>query len=130
MAGLQDIGYTRIAIGGLVAQKTEEIIAVLATISGVRAPETRLHLLGVTRCEQIPEFATHGVTSFDSTSPFRQAFKDDRDNYYTLDGTWVALRVPQVEGNAKLQRRVRAGEIDQALARRLEQRGAGPVGFI
>ena len=45
----------------------------------------RLHLLGVTRCEQIPEFASYGVTSFDSTSPFRQAFKDDRDNYYDVD---------------------------------------------
>lgn len=121
VASLQDLGYTRIAIGGLVAQKTDEIRDVLAAISEVRAPETRLHLLGVTRCERIPEFATHGVTSFDSTSPFRQAFKDDRDNYYALDRTWVALRVPQVEGNAKLQRRVRAGEIDQALARRLER---------
>jgi hypothetical protein len=121
VASLQDLGYTRIAIGGLVAQKTDEIRDVLVAISEVRAPETRLHLLGVTRCERIPEFATHGVTSFDSTSPFRQAFKDDRDNYYALDRTWVALRVPQVEGNAKLQRRVRAGEIDQALARRLER---------
>src|SRR5205823_14726509 len=93
----------------------------------VRAPETRLHLLGVTRCERIPEFATHGVTSFDSTSPFRQAFKDDRDNYYALDRTWVALRVPQVEGNAKLQRRIRAGEIDQVLARRLERAALGKL---
>jgi queuine/archaeosine tRNA-ribosyltransferase len=105
----------------MVAQKTEEIIAVLAAISEIRATDTRLHLLGITRCERIPEFATHGVTSFDSTSPFRQAFKDDRDNYYTLDGSWVALRVPQVEGNPKLQRRIRAGEIDQGLARRLER---------
>ena len=118
---LQDLGYTRIAIGGLVAQKTDEISKVLAAISEVRASETRLHLLGVTRCERIPEFATYGVTSFDSTSPFRQAFKDDRDNYYTLDRTWVALRVPQVEGNAKLQRRIRAGDVDQNLARRLER---------
>jgi hypothetical protein len=122
VASLQDLGYTRIAIGGMVAQKTHEIIAVLRAISEVRAHATQLHLLGITRCERIPEFAAdHGVTSFDSTSPFRQAFKDDRDNYYTLDATWVALRVPQVEGNAKLQRRIRAGEIDQALARRLER---------
>jgi hypothetical protein len=122
---LQNVGYSRIAIGGLVAQKTDEISKVLATISAIREPETRLHLLGVTRCERIPEFATCGVTSFDSTSPFRQAFKDDRDNYYTLNGSWVALRVPQVEGNAKLQRRIRAGDIDQALARRLERNALG-----
>ena len=124
---LQDLGYARIAIGGLVAQKTDEISTVLATIAEIRAPETQLHLLGVTRCERIPEFATYGVTSFDSTSPFRQAFKDDRDNYYTLDGSWVALRVPQVEGNAKLQRRIRAGDVDQALARRLERAALGEL---
>ena len=109
------------------ALKTDEILDVLAAIAEVRAPETRLHLLGVTRCERIPEFATHGVTSFDSTSPFRQAFKDDRDNYYTLDRTCVALRVPQVDGNAKLQRRIRAGEVDQALARRLERAALGQL---
>ena len=127
VASLQDLGYSRIAIGGLVAQKTEEIIKVLVAISEIRATETRLHLLGVTRCERIPEFSTHGVTSFDSTSPFRQAFKDDRDNYHTLDRTWVALRVPQVEGNAKLQRRIRAGDIDQALARQLERAALGEL---
>src|SRR5439155_24379785 len=55
------------------------------------------------------------------TSPFRQAFKDERDNYYTRDRTFIALRVPQVEGNAKLQARIRAGEINQELARGLEQ---------
>ena len=30
------------------------------------------------------EFAITGVTSFDSTSPFRQSFMDDRDNYHTV----------------------------------------------
>lgn len=118
---LQEIGYERIALGGLIAQKTDEIIAVLKRIDTVRLADTRMHLLGVTRCESIPRFATFGVTSFDSTSPFRQAFKDDRDNYYTLDRQWIALRVPQVEGNPKLERSIRAGDIDQALARRLER---------
>jgi hypothetical protein len=121
VATLQRIGYERIALGGLVAQKTDEILAVLKQIATVRAPETQLHLLGVTRTDQIPAFARYGVTSFDSTSPFRQAFKDDRDNYYELDRTWIALRVPQVEGNAKLQRSIRAGEIDGQRARQLER---------
>lgn len=119
---LQEIGYERIALGGLVGQKTDEIVAVLKAIDVVRARGvTRMHLLGVTRHESIPKFATYGVTSFDSTSPFRQAFKDDRDNYYTLDRQWIALRVPQVEGNPKLERSIRAGDIDQTLARRLER---------
>lgn len=127
VGSLQELGYTRIALGGLIAQKTDEIIAVLDGIAEVRAPGTHFHLLGVSRCEQIPQFATYGVTSFDSTSPFRQAFKDDRDNYHTLARNWIALRVPQVEGNAKLQRRIRAGEIDQMLARRLERVALGEL---
>jgi hypothetical protein len=118
---LQRIGYRRIALGGLVPLKTHEILAALAAIAGVRDPETELHLLGITRCEHVGTFRDFGVTSFDSTSAFRQAFKDDRDNYHTPTGAWIALRVPQVEGNQKLMRRIRAGEIDQALARRLEK---------
>lgn len=121
VGALQAMGYERIALGGLVAQKTHEILAVLAEVAQIREPETELHLLGITRVEHLPAFTTFGVTSFDSTSPFRQAFKDDRDNYYDEGRAWVALRVPQVEGNAKLQRRIRAGEIDGQKARKLEQ---------
>ncbi len=119
---LQSIGYERIAIGGLVAQKTHEILAVLEAIGDVRDSDTRLHLLGVTRTEQVGSFQAYGVTSFDSTSPFRQAFKDERDNFYGNQRTWVALRVPQVDANPKLQRQIRSGLIDGQLARRLEQR--------
>src|SRR4051794_30690016 len=122
VSALQDLGYTRIAVGGLAAAKTEEILAVLEAAADVRTPTTEFHLLGVTRFDHVEAFATFGVTSFDSTSPFRQAFKDDRDNYYADDRTYLALRVPQADGNAKLQRRIRAGEIDGQLARRLEKR--------
>jgi hypothetical protein len=118
---LQEIGYTRIALGGLVPLKTHEILSLLSAVSEHRLPSTELHLLGVTRCENVGAFRDFGVTSFDSTSPFRQAFKDERDNYYALDRTWTALRVPQVEGNLTLMRRIQAGEIDQGVARRHEQ---------
>lgn len=119
---LQRIGYERIALGGMVPLKTAEILACLRAIQAVRDPDTQLHLLGVTRCENVEAFAASGVTSFDSTSPFRQAFKDDRDNYYTLHGAHSAVRVPQVDGNPKLKGRIRAGQVDQAHALRLEQR--------
>jgi hypothetical protein len=118
---LQEIGYTRIALGGLVPLKTHEILSLLSAVSEHRLPSTELHLLGVTRCENVGAFRDFGVTSFDSTSPFRQAFKDERDNYYALDRTWLALRVPQVEGNQTLMRRIQAGEIDQGVARRHEK---------
>ncbi|MEU4368890.1 tRNA-guanine transglycosylase DpdA [Micromonospora chersina] len=118
---LQRIGYRRIAVGGMVPLKTNEILACLRAIDDVRLPDTELHLLGISRVGDIPKFADHGVTSFDSTSPFRQAFKDDRDNYYALDRTYVALRVPQVDGNAKLKARIRSGEISQGQAMQLER---------
>jgi hypothetical protein len=119
---LQEVGYERIALGGLVPLKTHEILSVLDAINQIREPETHLHLFGVTRTEQIPVFRSFGVSSFDSTSPFRQAFKDATDNYYTLDRNYVALRIPQVEGNAKLQARIRSGQVNQGVARVLERR--------
>lgn len=121
VATLQRIGYRYVAIGGLVPLKTAEIILALERISSVRESRTKLHLLGVTRLEQWKRFAGFGVVSFDSTSPLRQAFKDDRDNYYTLDRTYVAIRIPQIDGNPSLQRRISAGRVSQSKAMMLER---------
>ena len=118
---LQTIGYNRIALGGMVPLRTGDILACLKAVSLVRNARTQLHLLGISRCENVEAFAANGVTSFDSTSPFRQSFKDDQDNYYALDRTYTALRVPQVDGNPKLKARIRAGQIPQADAIRLER---------
>lgn len=118
---LQTIGYRRIALGGMVPLKTPDILQSLKAVGGALASRTELHLLGVTRTSHVQQFASYGVTSFDSTSPFRQAFKDNKDNYYTLDRTYVALRVPQADGNTKLRAKVAAGAVDQRTARRLER---------
>src|SRR5712691_10737380 len=122
VAELQDLGYDYIALGGMVPLKTPQIADCVNAVSDVRRSNTRLHLLGISRCEQIPAFEGKGVTSFDSTSPFRQAFKDDRDNYYVLDKAYAAIRVPQVDGNTRLRLRIQAGRVDQANARTAEQR--------
>jgi queuine/archaeosine tRNA-ribosyltransferase len=119
---LQRMGYQYIAFGGMVPLKTGEILATLKQASEVREPETRFHLLGVTRCENLVAFSGYGVVSFDSTSPLRRAFKDDKDNYYTLGPNYAALRVPQVEANPKLVRTIQSGRIDQRTARILERR--------
>lgn len=118
---LQGMGYKYIGLGGMVPLKTDEILSCLQAANEVRKRSTRFHLFGVTRPLHIGRFQDFGVVSFDSTSPLRQAFKHDRENYYTLDGTYSAIRVPQVEGNQSLQSRIAAGEIDQREARRLEQ---------
>jgi hypothetical protein len=118
---LQKIGYTRIALGGMVPLKTPEILKCLEAIDDVRHPDVKMHILGVTRCEHVERFHGHGVASFDSTSPFRQAFKDDTDNFYLGDEAFTAIRVPQVGGNAKLKRAILAGTIDQRSAIKLER---------
>jgi len=118
---LQKMGYTYIAIGGMVPMKTVDILTALSSIKTVLKPATKLHLLGVTRCENFAAFREYGVVSFDSTSAFLQAFKSDRDNYHTDKQHYVALRVPQIEGNAKLKGAILSGKIRQESARKLEK---------
>jgi hypothetical protein len=115
------MGYRYIALGGMVPLKTPQIKECLEAVNDVRLPGVGLHLLGISRSEHMTAFGSLGVVSFDSTSPFRQAFKDDKDNFYRPQGSFLAIRVPQVEGNAKLKGRIKAGRIDQARARQLEQ---------
>ena len=118
---LQKSGYTYIALGGMIGLKTAEILTCLDEIRSVLQPNVDLHILGVTRIDSFTEMAALGVTSIDSTSPLRQAFKDLKDNYYASDRTYTALRVPQVEANPQLVRKIKAGKVDQREARRLEQ---------
>jgi hypothetical protein len=110
---LQAMGYRRIALGGMVPLKTKDILECLQAIDAVRSPTTELHLLGITRVESMDAFSEHGVTSFDSTSAFRQAFMDDRNNFHTEHESFIALRVPQVDGNPTLKRAILAGRVSQ-----------------
>ena len=56
----------------------------------------------------------YGVTSFDSTSAFRQAFMDDREQLpHRSERAYVAIRVPQVDGNPTLKRAILAGNVSQ-----------------
>ena len=118
---LQELGYRYIAFGGFVPLKTRDILACLQAASVVRKPDTQFHLLGITRCENVQAFGDFGVVSFDSTSALRKAFMDDKHNYYTLHGTYSAIRVPQVDANPELLRRIVAGQVSQERARELEQ---------
>lgn len=118
VAELQRIGYRRIAVGGMVPMKTDGIIESLESIHAVLDPGVGLHLLGVTRTHVLATFSALGVTSFDSTSPFRQAFMDDTDNYYWPGrDPYVAVRIPPIDGNARIKARIRAGLVDHDAAR-------------
>ncbi|KAB8170799.1 queuine/other tRNA-ribosyltransferase [Streptomyces sp. 3MP-14] len=121
VARLQRMGYRRVALGGMVPLKTHEIVACLEEIGRMRADGLELHLLGITRIDSMEEFAKHNVSSFDSTSAFRQAFMDERSNYHTADGAYTAVRVPQVDGNPTLKRLILAGVVSQADAIKAER---------
>lgn len=121
VARLQVAGYSRIALGGMVPLKTVDILSSLEAIQAILDSTSQLHLLGVTRTEEVLSFARLGVTSFDSTSPFQQAYKDDHDNYYSDTGHYIALRIPQVDGNARIKQMVAAGRVDQGRLIRLER---------
>ena len=111
---LQNIGYTRIALGGMVPLKTHDILTCLEGINDVRNKGTQLHLLGVSRGGHTAIFEKFGVTSFDSSSPMRQAFLDDRDNYHMLTRQYTAIRVPQSDANTRLSKMIRSGALDQS----------------
>ncbi len=117
---LQKMGYDYIALGGMVPLRTHELMDCLAAVDEVRRPETKLHLLGISRLEKLERFEELGVYSLDSTSPLKRAFMDDRDNYHTADRTYTAVRIPQVDGNPQLKKLILAGEVDFAAARKLE----------
>ncbi|WP_267618378.1 tRNA-guanine transglycosylase DpdA [Gordonia bronchialis] len=121
VAELQKMGYLRIALGGMIALKTPDILDCLAAIDDVRHKNVSLHLLGISRIESFDAFKSHGVTSFDSTSVFRQAFMDDRDNYHTVSSTFAAIRVPQVEGNVSVKRAILSGRLRQSEAKAAEK---------
>ncbi|MGR5416517.1 tRNA-guanine transglycosylase DpdA [Vibrio diabolicus] len=79
---LQEMGYRKITIGGMIKSKTDELLELLECLSEVREPDTEFHLLGICRFENIPAYVKAGVTSADSTSPLMQGLKGGK--YYTL----------------------------------------------
>ncbi len=116
---LQLIGYRYIALGGLAALRTCEIVKCLDRAATVRLPETRFHLLGVTRFEAGARLGTLGVVSFDSTTPFREAVSRNPDNYWTGARNYIALRVPHPDKSRRVLARINSGRLDELKARQL-----------
>src|SRR5262245_251304 len=112
------MGYEYLAVGGTVPLKSPQIKSCLAAIRSVIPPQTRLHILGFAKADEIESFVSFDITSFDTTSPLIRAFKDAKANYY-LPGPngqlayYTAIRVPQALENTKLLRLVKRGAIRQ-----------------
>jgi hypothetical protein len=123
---LERMGYRYLAVGGMVPLNARQIHLCLDAIRQRLSPRTKLHLLGFAKAEQIHEFTRHRVTSFDTTSPLRRAFKDARANYYHLapDGTldyFTAIRIPHATENTKLKRRAKTSGSAQEQLQQMER---------
>lgn len=118
---LQRMGYDYIALGGLSRLSLTDLAVCLEAIQTVRRPTTRLHLLGITPIPSRLWTSRWGVHSFDCTTPFRQAFLNEKDNYHTPKQNYLAIRVPKVEENRKLRRHIKAESLSFREARSMEQ---------
>jgi hypothetical protein len=78
----QAMGYSYIALGGLVRSKTTEILEILEGVNRIRKPGVKVHLFGVARPEAISSFQKAGVDSIDSARFLRQAWLSATSNYY------------------------------------------------
>lgn len=91
---LIQMGYEYIAVGGLARSNTQEVSRVLTAVSRAVAGRARLHVFGVARASLIPLLLELGISSADSAAPLRQAWLAAKDNYYTPDGAFAAIRIP------------------------------------
>ena len=121
---LKKMGYKYIALGSLVPVKTTGILEVLEAVSPIIKGKLECHLLGIARVDFSKQFRDHGVTSFDTTSPFRKAFLDRDKNFLLANNQfeYTAIKIPQIEGNVKIRKNILAGQIDQNKAYNLEQK--------
>lgn len=120
VAALQDMGYRYVALGGLARLQDAELLECLGGAGRARRPDTAFHLLGVARPAHAPTFARHGVASFDSSTPMRQATRDDDHNYHTATGGYLAVRLPITSASPRVKRLHRAGRLDPEAARHAE----------
>jgi len=124
---LELMGYRYLALGGTVPLKTSQIKKCLRVVRDAIQSDIDLHILGFAKADDIAEFQSFRIASFDTTSPLLRAFKDAKSNYYLRrpDGKldyYTAIRVPQATENLRLQRLAKRGVRRQEDLLALERR--------
>lgn len=98
VAAYAEMGYRRVALGGLVPKSDADILAVVTAVNKAMKGNRRrpwVHLMGVYRPKLQDAFRGLGVDSFDSATYFRKAWLRSDQNYLGADGNWyAAIRVP------------------------------------
>ena len=119
--GYVDMGYTRIALGGLVPLPDKLILEIVQKVMASlrqRTAEVDVHLFGVFRPRLQGLFRALGVTSFDSATYFRKAWLRSEQNYLSADGQWyAAIRVPMTSDGRTRNTMLKAGhDLDELAA--------------
>lgn len=124
---LVDMGYTYIAIGGLVPLDADQCEEIIAAVRKVIPKEIKIHMFGFAKAKQLHRFLKYDITSFDSTSPLIRAFKDNKFNFYSYKEHYTALRVPSSEGTAALKRKISSGLLSQDIAQKMEKESLNAI---
>ncbi|MEV9530373.1 tRNA-guanine transglycosylase DpdA [Aliarcobacter butzleri] len=124
---LIDMGYTYIAIGGLVPLDINSCEEIVKAVRDEIGYDIKIHLLGFAKAKQLDRFIKYKITSFDSTSPLIRAFKDEKDNYYTPKDHYTAIRIPSSQKTPALKRKVSSGLVDQEEAEKLEEKALSSI---
>lgn len=116
-----EMGYSHIALGGLVPRSDDDIRNVVRSVSKAMEAYKRkpwLHLLGVFRPKLQDEIRKCNVSSFDSATYFRKAWLRSDQNYLGADGQWyAAIRVPPTSDPRTLIRLKESGKKESTISR-------------
>ncbi len=118
----QKMGYTYIALGGLVRSQTKTILEILEAVNKVLKPGVGLHLFGVARPNALEDMYRLGVRSIDSASFLRRAWLGATSNYFTPTGNYAAIRVPQAGKSFRAKRIVQEGKASLEELQQLEKK--------
>lgn len=118
-----EMGYRRIALGGLVPRSDREILEIVSAVTGAMnqlRERPWLHLMGVYRPKIQPQLRIMKVDSFDSATYFRKAWLRSDQNYLGANGEWyAAIRVPPSH-DPRTAKRLKASGIPENKIRQLE----------
>jgi hypothetical protein len=116
-----EMGYSHIALGGLVPRSDEDIRKIVSAVSRTienYAEKPWIHLLGVFRPKLQDTFRTSGIRSFDSATYFRKAWLRSDQNYLGVGGEWyAAVRVPPSSDPRTLLRLKKSGKRESTIHR-------------
>ena len=92
---LVDMGFTNLALGGLIGTRTRDIISILQRTYPVwMDKDIEIHEFGIARWELFPFMQRYGISSFDNAY-HRKAWLDRKNNYeLSPNQQYTAVRIP------------------------------------